>query len=242
VTFAKARAATAALAIPFVAAACGSGGKADLGQGRELFMNGTDGRQACSFCHSLKAAEAHGPLAPDLDLILSGDRRFNHSTTSDLTDFVRKQIHDPVCKDPNDPGRCMPYDLVTGHDAADVAAFVAQCAGRPHAAGCPNGDRLTGEAAKGRRLFTLKRCQGCHSTNGNVAFAPTFKGLAGARVELTSGKTVTASDAYLLVSILAPDAQIVQGFKPGYMTTVIKPGQLSGADARAIVAYIKTLK
>ena len=48
--------------------------------------------------------------------------------------------------------------------------------------------------------------------------------------------------AYLLESIVDPDKQIVAGYSPGIMSAVIKPGAVSQADAKALVAYIQTLK
>jgi hypothetical protein len=34
----------------------------------------------------------------------------------------------------------------------------------------------------------------------------------------------------------------VQGFTPGIMSSSIKPGSVSVADAKALIAFIKTLK
>ena len=67
-------------------------------------------------------------------------------------------------------------------------------------------------------------------------------GLFGSKVELTNGKTVTADDAYLLEAIEDPDSEIVKGYQPGIMTSVIKPHQVAESDARDLIAYIKTLK
>jgi cytochrome c oxidase subunit 2 len=91
-------------------------------------------------------------------------------------------------------------------------------------------------------LYTSLGCQGCHSLDGTKGAGPTFKGLAGSKVKLATGETVTADDAYLLESIRDPNKQIVAGFAPGIMTAVIKPGQVSEADARDLMAFIKTIK
>jgi hypothetical protein len=136
-----------------------------------------------------------------------------------------------------------------------VASFVAQCAGRAGTPGCRtgNGGAAPGsKAARGWHLYGRLRCAGCHSVDGNApgsgaegllaAVGPTFKGLAGSKVELASGQTVIADDAYLLTSILAPDAQIVKGFAPGVMTARIPAGSVPPAQARAMIAYIETLR
>ena len=48
--------------------------------------------------------------------------------------------------------------------------------------------------------------------------------------------------AYLMESIEDPDAEIVKGYQPGIMSAAIKPHQVAEADARDLVAYIKSLK
>jgi cytochrome c2 len=219
--------------------------KGDVAHGRLLFMNGTNGKRACAFCHPLAAVGANGPFGPDLD---QEGREYQtlHLSKADVRRFVLKQMSGAgLCLDPNDPGRCMPKGLVTGDDAVDVASFVAECAGYAGKRGCrpDNGGAAPGtEAARGWRYYTQLRCVGCHSTTDNVAIGPSFKGLAGSKVELTDGKTVVANDAYLRQSIVSPDAQIVEGFSPGVMTSMIGPGTIPPAQAKAIIAYIKTLK
>lgn len=61
-------------------------------------------------------------------------------------------------------------------------------------------------------------------------------------MKLTNGQTVTSGEAYLLASIVDPDAQIVQGFHRGVMTSIIKPGGIPSPKVRALIAYIKTLE
>lgn len=99
-----------------------------------------------------------------------------------------------------------------------------------------------GDAAKGKSLFASLGCASCHSIDGSSGVGPTLKGLFGAMVQLTNGKTVKADDAYLLESIEDPDAEIVKGYSPGIMSGVIKPHQVAESDARDLIAYIKTLK
>jgi cytochrome c oxidase subunit 2 len=101
---------------------------------------------------------------------------------------------------------------------------------------------LSGQAALGRSLYGSLGCSACHSTDGSSGTGPTWKGLYGSQVTLTDGQTVTADETYLYDSIEDPNKQIVAGFKPDVMTTVIKPGSVSGSDAQALIAYIKTLK
>jgi cytochrome c553 len=213
--------------------------KGDVANGRDLFMNGTHGKRGCVFCHALRATGANGPYGPDLD---QEGREYQsvHLTESEVRRFVLRQMNGGgLCLDPNDPGRCMPKGLVTGDDAVDVASFVAQCAGYAGKRGCrpDNGGAAPGSnAAKGWRSYLQLRCAGCHSTTGNEADGPTFKGLAGSEVELAGGRTVPADDAYLLQSIVDPDADIVKGFDRGVMSAKILPGSVPPSQAKPIVA------
>lgn len=98
--------------------------------------------------------------------------------------------------------------------------------------------------AHGKSLFTSDGCSGCHSLTGAAGAGPTFKGLAGSTVALTTGQTVSADDAYLEQSIADPDAQVVKGFQKGLMAAAISSYGLAGkpAEIQALVAFIKSQK
>ncbi len=120
---------------------------------------------------------------------------------------------------------------------------VAACGGGASSSGTPApASPLQGEAARGEMLHSSLGCSVCHSTDGTAGTGPTWKGLYGSTVTLTDGQTVTADETYLLNSIQDPNKQIVEGFKPDVMTSVIKPGAVSTPDAQALIAYIKTLR
>lgn len=99
-----------------------------------------------------------------------------------------------------------------------------------------------GEVALGKQLFTSDGCSGCHSLDGTAGAGPTMKGLAGSKVTLSDGTTVTADDAYLATAITDPDAQIVQGHQKGIMSGAIASFGLAEKqpDVDALVAFIKT--
>ena len=90
---------------------------------------------------------------------------------------------------------------------------------------------------RGELLVAGNGCAACHSINGAAGIAPTWFGLAGSQVELESGATVTADDAYLTESIKDPKAKVVKGFTP---TMPLYP--FTDEQITDIVAYIKTLK
>src|SRR4051794_9950709 len=151
-----------AAAVLLVCAGCGSSGSsqaaaptaADIAPGRVLFQTGPPGKEGCQLCHTLAAAKAHGPFGPDLDAEVPEWKTQLHETEQQIRKRVRDQIAQPVCANPSDPGRCMPKDLFTGGDAADVAAFVAHCGGRAGKPGCePRSGGLQGLAGRGQDLF-----------------------------------------------------------------------------------------
>ena len=73
---------------------------------------------------------------------------------------------------------------------------------------------------------------------------PSFKRIAGSRIILINGQTITADDAYLEQSIANPDAKIVKGYRAGVMPAAIASYNLTGKpnDIRALVAFIKAQK
>jgi cytochrome c oxidase subunit 2 len=93
---------------------------------------------------------------------------------------------------------------------ADFAAWAEETAAGPDFAA------LTPEE-RGATWATEFACAGCHTADGAVAAGPTWQGLYGSEEELADGSTVTVDDAYLVESILDPNAHIVAGFQPGLM-------------------------
>lgn len=212
------------------ATGCGTGGPAEGGdstKGKRLFL--TEGK--CGGCHELRDAGSRGEVGPNLDHAFAAAKEegFKEST---IRNIVLDQIRFPTV------GSGMPADLVEGSDAEDVAAYVARCAASTNEQACPGIAAGTG----GEGLYASLGCQGCHSLDGSASSGPTFKGLAGSKVKLTNGQTVTADDQFLLESIIDPDKTIVAGYEPGVMTAVVKKGQVLQADAKQLVDFIKQQK
>jgi len=220
----------AALILAF-ATGCGTGGPASGGStshGRQLFTSSTVYKPVgCGSCHTLADAGATGAIGPNLDHAFEAVR-MQHFKESTIRNVVLDQIRYPT------KGSGMPGNLVKGQDAQDVAAYVASVVGKATAV------KRTG--GTGKDLFASLGCQSCHTLDGTKATGPTFKALFGSKVKLANGQTVTADEAYLLESILDPDKQIVQGYQPGVMSAVIKPHQVSMANAKKLVAFIKQIR
>jgi cytochrome c oxidase subunit 2 len=227
--------------VAVLSAACGGtqtgiakGG--DVGQGKKLFIAN------CGGCHKLADAGTQGTTGPDLDGAFAGPRE-QHFKLSTIKQVVYDQIYHPA------PAGLMPAKIVTGADAASVAAYVASVAGTGAGsegeaptltATTPSGGGDL--AATGAKLYTSLGCSGCHSLTGAKGVGPTYKGLYGSQVQLSNGQTVTADNAYLLESILNPDKQIVKGFPKGVMSATIPPGSVPTAKAKALIAFIKSKK
>lgn len=94
---------------------------------------------------------------------------------------------------------------------------------------------------RGKQLFTADGCMSCHSLDGAAGVGPTVKGLAGSRVQLADGSTVTADDTYLAKAITDPDAEIVKGYQKGIMSGAVSGFGLASKtqDVAALVAFIK---
>jgi len=213
-----------------VVAGCGTGGPTKGGNasaGKKLFV--ADAR--CGSCHTLKDAGSRGTVGPNLDESFAQSKAEGFKTSA-IENVVRDQIKYPT------KGSGMPANLVKGQEADDVAAYVALCAASTDKQACPG--IATGTGGKG--LYASLGCQGCHSLDGSKSTGPTFKGLYGSKVQLTNGKTVTADEKYLLDSIIDPDLDIVQGYQPGVMTSVVKKGQIPKDQAQQLVDFIKQQK
>jgi len=104
------------------------------------------------------------------------------------------------------------------------------------------------EAGRGRsgrdasQILDEHGCLDCHSTDGTVQTGPSFQGIYGEKVIVTSSgkeRELTVDEAYLRKSILHPDADIVKGYEdvmPSFRD------ELSEEDLKAVIAYIESLR
>jgi len=91
----------------------------------------------------------------------------------------------------------------------------------------------------GGKLYISKACNTCHSVDGSVGVAPSFKGIFGKTENLSDGNSLPIDENYLRKSILNPQAQVVAGFAPVMPTY---QNVLSDRQIDALIAYIKSLK
>ena len=101
-----------------------------------------------------------------------------------------------------------------------------------------SGGRAFGSLAEnGEKLFQDLACGNCHKPDGSGR-CPTLVGLYGKNVQLASGQTVRADEAYIRESILQPNARIVAGFQP-LMPTF--QGLVTEEGVLQLVEYIKSM-
>lgn len=94
----------------------------------------------------------------------------------------------------------------------------------------------------GKIIIENKGCVACHTIDGSNLVGPTFKGLYGHKVIVTTAgkeREITVDDEYIARAITDPAADIVKGFKEGQMISY--KGQLTDEDIKQVIEYIKTL-
>ena len=214
----------AALVVAAVALGLGACGREepDLANGKALFV------QKCGSCHQLGRAGSQGQTGPSLDAAFAAALQdgFNRETVEGI---VKDQIANVR------RGSEMPANLVTGSDAADVAAYVAYAASR---SGEDTGALATAGlegATSGEEIFVAAGCGSCHvfskaGTNGNVG--PSLDELASSAGEQGQG----SPEEYVQQSILDPDAVTAEGFQSGVMPSY--EGRLSEKQVQALSEYL----
>jgi cytochrome c oxidase subunit 2 len=83
-------------------------------------------------------------------------------------------------------------------------------------------------------------CLRCHNVDTKEpATGPSWVDLYQQQIKLTDGREIVADEAYLTESMMEPTVKVVAGYQelmPNYQ------GKLSGAEAAAIVEFIKSLR
>jgi len=222
----RAALAAAAAALLILASGCGSGDEPDLVNGKRLFT----GEGRCGNCHALERAGTDSPIGPSLDAAF-GQARADGLSTETFAAVVFDQINNPR------KTSAMPADLVTGQDARDVAAYVAQAADLPgeDEGGAGELGAPDPAAGEGRALFLSKGCGGCHilsDAKTGASVGPQLNDLRNAAA-IKGG----ASREYLKRAILEPDARIVPGFRPGIMPSDYEQ-KLTDEELDTLVDYL----
>jgi cbb3-type cytochrome c oxidase subunit III len=207
-------------AAALLVAGCGTGGVANGAQqpdtqaGQQLFT------QKCAGCHTLQAAGAVGTIGPNLDDAFATDVKEGYPQSSIenvVLDQIRLgsgQVATYTTNRKFTTQTPMPANLVTGKDAADVAAYVASVAGAGGtAASSPSALGTNGEA-----IFK-SQCAGCHT-------------LAAAGTTGTVGPN--------LDQLKPPMATVVHQVTNGGAIMPAFKGKLSDAQIQAVAKYVSS--
>jgi cytochrome c oxidase subunit 2 len=95
----------------------------------------------------------------------------------------------------------------------------------------------------GLKVLEKNGCIACHSTNGTKLVGPTFKGLYGSTIDVTTNGTnrkVTVDSVYIESSIYDPNLDIAVGYPQGVMKSY--KGIIKEKDIQLMNEYLKTLK
>src|SRR5262249_34458330 len=148
-------------------------------------------RSNCAFCHGLTGGGGRGPA-------LSRGRFQHGSSAEDIRRVIREGI----------AGTTMPAFEMEKDEINHLVAFVLALSGSD-----AKGQRVAGDAAKGREVYARNACAGCHriGTEGSV-YGPELTRVGGAR-----------SADYLRESIVNPSADIPEDFEG--VTVVLRDGK-----------------
>lgn len=219
------RACTAVVAVVLTAVAVGCGREDDdLVNGKTLFI------ERCGSCHALDRADTSGTAGPDLDASFRTARNEGIGEKT-IAGVVEGQIAHP--------GRSsgMPADLVTGDDAEDVAAYVAEVAGAPGEDTGRLADAGLAGATSGEQIFKAAGCGGCHTlaAAGTTASAgPALSKLADDAQQRAPGMSL---EEFIRESIVQPDERVAPGFSAGQMPDEFRE-KLSKQQLDALVDYL----
>jgi mono/diheme cytochrome c family protein len=196
----------------------------DASRGKTLFQNAANPSDpSCASCHTLADAKAQGTVGPNLDDAFASDKQQGFSEQT-IRDVVRGQIAYP------EPP--MPANLYRGQDAADIALYIAKCAGN---ADCGvtaekltpasttttgGGGTTTAAAPNGKQVFASAGCGGCHTlkdagTSGTVG--PNLDSLKPSK------------------SVVAHQVEVGGGAMPSFKD------RLSDAQIQAVAAYVSSV-
>lgn len=93
-------------------------------------------------------------------------------------------------------------------------------------------------AERGLEVAAEKGCLACHTLDGQPHIGPTWRGLWYKEVQLVTGQTVLADEAYLTRSMMDPLVELVAGYSPVMPTY---QGLLEPPEAGALIELIRTL-
>jgi cytochrome c oxidase subunit 2 len=105
----------------------------------------------------------------------------------------------------------------------------------------PTGIPSLGDPVAGRQVAMRPdvNCVFCHSDDGTMKMAPSFKGLWGSVIKYDDGSTVLLDDKALRWTLKHPNDKIVDGFEPKMPNDI--DTKLSETDRVNLSAYLESI-
>ena len=207
-----------------------AGGEDLLAQGEQLFTE-----LGCSACHT----DQDTPVAPTLHDIYGKEVTLADGSTVTVDDaYLHESIVDPHAKLVEGYGETMPATFadLSEDQLNALIAYIKSLSGIMPEGGAAAPSEGAGDPARGQELFTTSGCNSCHGDQDSP-IAPTLNNVFGHEVELESGEMVVADEAYIIESIVDPQAKVVKGYSP-----VMPPyPDFSEQDLADLVAYIRSI-
>ena len=187
--------------------------------------------KGCTSCHSLDGSAGIGPSlfkleGQEIEVTTAGKER----KLKIDADYLARSIREPAADVLEGFQPIMPAFGKDQLSDADLQAVIDYLLGKTPA------EQPKPDAGK---LLQQYGCLGCHTLDGSKLVGPTFKGLAGSEVEVTSdGKEqkIKVDEDYLRRSIREPKADLVEGFPP--IMPPFGKDQVSDADLQAMVDFL----
>jgi len=134
-----------------------------------------------------------------------------------------------------------PKPKVNGLEFPHARGFVSQAEAAVPVQPAPGPAEIAANpAVTGQKIAQNTGCMACHATGKQRLIGPGWGGLYGSQVQLADGTAVTVDEAYLLRSILEPDAQVSAGYPSGIMPSY--GTLLAQHEIDDIIAYIRSLQ
>ena len=92
-------------------------------------------------------------------------------------------------------------------------------------------------ARRGREVAESNGCFACHTLDGSQTVGPTWQGVWGAETTLADGATAIVDEAYVIESVRAPAAKLVDGFAPVMIPYAAET--ISDDDLAALMVFLR---
>jgi plastocyanin len=191
-------------------AGCG-GNKGDPAIGKQLFT------QRCGSCHTLADANTKGTIGPNLDEAFQQDVADGLGRDT-IEGVVRKQIEIPQ-------QGLMPANLVTGHDADSVAAYVSSVVGKPAGGATTGGTTGAGQAGGSAKANARDEVKIPTDPTGQLKFQVTSAQAKPGKVTLlTKNDSSVPHDISIKGGGVNKQGPTVSGGKTSKLTVTLKAG------------------